>query len=384
MHLIVLILFSLSSIAFGDDRLDKLTKRIEELEKQQEELLLLTPTDSQKTVNSFLKDGLTFGGFFEPSYTVIAGPDTEFQSTNSSNILGINIAAEYRKDLRFVSQFINFLIFPLQNEHNNPNSSSGQGEREFGSPMFGTLLTQGYLEYNLNSNYSIQGGVGYTPFGYSFQQREPVLFIRRGGPQVLRTSDLVSPLWSGFNLNGNFSLEDSSWGFNLYTFSPVNSPKHPGIGARTFWASYENKLATGLSLQLGKIGARNYETLGTDVRLNFSPFLITSEVVYGQFEGSDAWSMYLEPAIYLFDEEYLFYVFGDFTDNKNNRDGAGPNSSYDPYQKWEYGFGVNWLPTAFTRIRMGLVFHDYVSAESVIRNQDRDYTSLDTSVGVAF
>lgn len=374
------------TLAHSQDRLDELTKRIEELERQQEELLYQSATQGQSGMKSFLKDNLTFGGFFEPAYNVITGPDTETQATNASNLLGFNLAAEYGPRLRFVSQFVTVLGFPLENEHNNPNAGGGQPEkREYNNPIFATLLTQGYLEYAFNSHYRVQGGLGYVPFGYAFQQREPVLFIRRGGPQVLRTRSIVSPLWSGLNFQARFPQKNSTWGYGIYSFTPLEYPKHPGVGARTFWASADDRITVGLSGQQGKLGARNFHTLGTDLRLNFNPFLVTTEYVYGDFEDEDPWSFYVEPAMYIMNEEVLLYVFGDYTDNRENRNGGtGPTSFGDPYQKWEYGFGVNWLPTAFTRIRLGLTFHDYVSGNAVVDGQDRDYTSLDISAGVAF
>ena len=379
------LLLLLPIFAHAQDRLDELTKRIEELERQQEELLIQSATQ-KSGMNSFLKDNLTFGGFFEPAYTIITGPDTETQATNSVNLLGINLAAEYGPRLRFVSQFVTALGFTLANEHNNPNAGGGQPDkREYTTPAFATLLTQGYLEYSFSSNYRMQGGLGYVPFGYAFQQREPVLFIRRGGPQVLRTRNIVSPLWSGLNFLARFPQKNSTWGYGVYTFSPFEAPKHPGVGARTFWASADDKVTVGLSTQGGKLGAKSFQSLGTDLRLNFNPYLVTTEFVHGFFEGDDPWSFYIEPAIYIMDEEVLLYVFGDYTFNSENRNGGtGPTSFADPYQKWEYGFGVNWLPTAYTRIRLGLTFNDYVGNTAVVDDQDRDYTSIDISAGVAF
>ncbi len=376
----------LSIPLWAQDRLDSLTKRIEELEKQQEEFLLQSSERDTSQVSSFLNSKITFGGFFEPSYTLLSGPDTEFQATSSSNILGLNIAADYTDNIKFVSQFITGLVLPLQNEHNNPGAAGGQPEkREFGSYTTGTLLTQGYLEYSFNSNYRLQGGMGYVPFGHAFQQRELVLFIRRGGPQVLRTNELVSPLWSGLNLSASFPLTNSTWGYNVYTFSPVTSPRHPGLGGRIFWGSAEDKFNTGLSTQVGKIGANNFETVGADFRFNFSPFLVTTEFIESFYEDQDAWSAYVEPGIYILDEEVLLYAFGDYQYGSRARNGGtGATSFRDPIQKYEYGFGVNWLPTSFTRIRAGLTFHDYVGKDAIITGQNRDYTSLDLSAGVAF
>lgn len=373
------------SLAYGQDRIEELTKRIEELEQQQQDFFLQS-SERNTQVRSFLKDNLTFGGFFEPSYTILYGPDTQSQATNSANILGINLAADFKSNLRFVSQFITALGYSLENQHNNPQAgASGQPEqREFRSPVFGTLLTQGYLEYSFK-NYRLQGGTGYVPFGFAHQQRELVLFIRRGGPQLLRTAELLSPLWSGINFLANFPLSDSSWGYSIHTVTPVTGPKNPGLGGRIFWSSSGEKFTGGLSTQMGKIGAKNYETLGTDIRIDVFNMRIVGEYAHAFFdEDDDPWSAYLEPAVYIWKEEVLFYLFGDYSYSPRNEVGAGMLSQRDPIQKWEYGFGFNWLPTSFTRLRLGIIFNDYVGGQSVINGQERDYTSIDLSAGVAF
>lgn len=53
-------------------KLDELLKRVDQLEKHQESLLL-NQVEPRPSVSSFLKDNLTIGGFFEPVYTIISG-----------------------------------------------------------------------------------------------------------------------------------------------------------------------------------------------------------------------------------------------------------------------------------------------------------------------
>ena len=89
----------------------------------------------------------------------------------------------------------------------------------------------------------------------------------------------------------------------------------------------------------------------------------------------------MEPAIYAFDEKFLFYVFGDFLCDPRNKTN---NILDDKYKRWEYGGGFNWIPTSYTRFRIGLTYNDYIGNQSIINGKNRDFISLDLSAGVAF
>lgn len=383
-YVFLLICLSLQS-AFAQDKIDALVKRIEELERQQEEMLIRA-SDNRPQVSSFLKDNLTLGGFFEPAYTVWNGPDTPFQATGTSFFLGLNLAASYSEKMKFVSQLLTGITINASNPHNNPDGTTRNlsGKREFDTPFFGSILTQGYLEYSFTSAYRLQGGIGYVPFGYAHQQRELVLFIRRNGPQLLRTTSLVGPLWTGFNFLGDFASKDTRWGYSIYTFPPPEAPVKPGAGGRVYWSSAEERLTLGLSTQVTKIADEGATIWGTDFHYKSMPYNFVGEFAHNVTKSDDVWSAYFEPGIYAFDEEYLFYVFGDYAFSSRNRLGPGKTAPFDPYQKWEYGGGLNWLPTSFTRLRAGLTFHDYVGMTSKVKGQDRDYVTLDLSAGVAF
>ena len=170
MHILLiflsLILTSPLALSQSEDRLEALTKRIEELERQQEELVIQSQTRGNQ-VNSFLRDSFTLGGFFEAGVTGIEGEDTDLQILNSSNILGFNLAADFSPQLHFASQFITGLASPLRNPHNNPGAEPDQ--RRFGDPIFGAILTQGYVEYTYSPQFKIQAGLGYVPFGQALQ-----------------------------------------------------------------------------------------------------------------------------------------------------------------------------------------------------------------------
>lgn len=378
--LLTITLFFILSNAFNskilaDEQIDKLTKRIEELERQQEE--------KRPQVSSFIKDNLTLGGFFEPSYTILRGPDTKLQAANASNLLGLNFAADFTK-IHFVSQVLTGISFNLQNQHNDPRAATAglPSRRVFGSTRIGSQLTQGYLQYLIDDHTAIQAGVGFVPFGFAAQQRELVLFIRRDGPQLLRTTELFASSWSGLNFYQRFYNEDSYWGYNLYSFTRSEDPKLPGLGARAWWNSKEENIIAGLSVQSANYSGNLEENVGADLIFKLKDFSVTSEYARHITENDDdPWSIYIEPGYYLLKEEILLYAFLDYAESPFNKT-AG--TILDPYHKLEYGLGINWLPTSYTRLRLGLTCHNYTGLNDVIQGQNRDYETIDFSAGVAF
>jgi hypothetical protein len=361
-----------------------MNKRVEDLEKQQSDFLFQTEERESK-VNSFLKTNLTLGGFFEPAFEVIDGEDTHLQATNSSNLLGLNIAAEFTPQFKFVSQAITGLTFPLQNRHNDPRGPTVglPVSREFKGASFGAVLTQGYVNYTFDENYTLLFGIGYVPFGYYAQQREPVLFIRRAGPQILRTSDLFSPLWNGFNLQTRFDKGSSSWGYNFYSFNRLEDVKRPGLGARTWWQTPDDAFTAGLSYQTAKFNSEMENIVGADFRAVLNHFIFTTEYIRHVKDGADVWSYYFEPSIFVYNEDTLFYVFFDYANNPSNRTGASTTKLDDPVTIIEQGAGINWLPTSYTRFRVGFTYHNYVN-EVQATSSERDYYTVDLSAGVAF
>jgi hypothetical protein len=367
------------------DRLSDLEKRVEELQLQVSEQSV-SNSNSQGAMKSFLNDNLTFGGFFEPSILTVFGPDTDTQMSAISNLLGLNIAADFSERLRFSSQILTALAISLANQHNDPNAGalSLSTRRSFTTVSFATLVTQAYLEFRNSDGFHIQGGVGYVPFGHAFQLREPVLFARRGGPLTLRTTDLVGPLWTGVHVLGHFPTSGGHWGYNAYTFTQVLGERFPGLGTRLWWASNDDHIHGGISSQVGKRGIDTFKNLGADLRLKFGPWTFTTEYIRAVVNGDDPWATYLEPSLAILEESVLLYVFGDYSNSSRNITGTTARGQPDPIQKWEYGAGVNWLPTTFTRLRLGLTRHDYVGATSTPSGVNRDYMSVDASAGVAF
>jgi len=373
-----------------NDRVAALEASQQALVKKQEEMVQ-PPTEELGPVHSFFNDELFIGGFFEPGYEIIVGPNTSLQSAEVESLLGLNISATFSDQLHFSSQFLSGLNIHLSHERYDPLTSSigFSNQRIMSGYVYGALIAQGYLEYRMSDHFLIQGGMGYVPFGYAYQQREPVLFERRGGPQMIRTSPLVSPLWAGFNLQGNYTLPSTAgaWGYNFYSYSPVENPQFPGLGARLWWASQNENLKLGTSTQIGKLGVITSEALGGDLEFKMKPFVLTSEYVHTFVHSNDdPWSVYIEPSLMIVREIVLVYVFADYADNPLNQPifGAARPGMIEPYMKWEYGAGVNWLPTSYVRLRLGLTYNDYVGSNSRLNGQDRNYIGTDFSAGVTF
>lgn len=384
-RLFIATLLGFSSLAFSQSREDELLRRIEELEKVQESLVL---DSSQKTprVNSFFRNNLMLGGFFEPTFTVLTGPDTKTQGTSGQHTLGINISSDVAPKTRFVAQMLSVLGVNLENPHNDPRATTvGQTKtREFNGAILLATVAQGYIEHSLGQNSVIQTGVGYLPLGYAFQQRETVLFVRRGGPQLIRTPEIISPLWTGVHLLGRVPSDALNMGYSAYTFTNFNDTKAPGVGGRAWFSTSNDRILTGLSTQVGKRFGDTYETLAYDLRWTPHFGILTFEIAKQFVNNADPWTAYVEPSFYLYQDELLLYTFADYVDSPQNITGPRSANLKDPYKKWEYGFGINWLPNAYVSYRIGLAFHDYVGSTAVVNKQNRDFTSLDFSAGVAF
>jgi hypothetical protein len=337
------------------------------------------------TARAFFSDKLTFGGFFETGLTSLWGPGTAGQTAPASNTVGLNISADFSPNLKFVGQLLTSLGFTLQNPDNDADAPSLglPVSRRFDGFSAVSLPAQAYVEYAPGDTFYLQGGLGYVPFGYASQQRELVLFVRRGGPQLLRMQELVEPLWAGVNLGGESARTWGRFGFNLYTFPYFEQVRNIGVGGRVYWESLEERVRFGLSAQAGHTRTGEEQTLGSDLRIRLGRFTVLSEYARRFTEPGDPWNFYLEPN-FAVTPRFLVYLFGDYAADPLNRTVVGAAALADPWTKLEYGGGVNWLPTPFTRFRAGFFVFDYRGATAVEHGQNRDMTAIDLSAGVAF
>lgn len=364
-----------------EQRLLEVERRLRDFEEWYNEFYI----QSKNRVSPFLGEKISMGGFFESAITHAGGPDMESQTSANSHILGINLAAEFNESSRFVTQILHAVGYSMQNPHNNPAVTPAK--RAFGSPIIATLVAQAYLEIRKSELMVFQTGLGYVPYGVAYQQRELILFRRRGGPQLLNTSDSTSigiafPLWMGVHLSGSTSVEKGRAGYNVYTFSPSMNSKTVGGGARVFWSDTQS-LTVGLSAQTADQGARGYwNSYAADVKVEREKSGIVIEYAKSKASGGqDLEAYYIEPYWNLEDGEWVIYAAADYINNPNQLTSV---TIPDPYEIWRYGAGVNWLPVPNVRLRAGLFKNDYLNSADTIAGQERDYYAIDLSAGVAF
>jgi hypothetical protein len=366
-----------------EQRLLDLEERQREFEQWYTDFYL----QSKDRVTPFLGEKISLGGFFETGITYLEGPDMTSQVSANSEILGINLAADFTERIKFVTQYLVATAFTLQNVNNNPGlAAPNPPQRQYGQVVIASLVAHAYLEYRQSEAAVIQTGIGYVPFGIAMQEREPVLFKRRNGPQMLAAGDAASvgiafPLWLGVNLSGAVPAGKGRVGYNLYTFSPTSNAKTLGGGTRLWWSDSQ-LLTLGISAQTADQGALGtYYSYGTDANLELERGGVLAEYARNVPTGQKAIeSYYLEPYYNLADGEWVVYVAADYINNPIHTVGAVA----DPYEVWRYGGGVNWLPIPNTRFRIGYLWNDYLHNTDMIAGQRRDYYSVDFSAGVAF
>ena len=368
-----------------------LSARLDDLERRQSEIFQQQASERGK-VETFFQDKLLLGGFFESAVTGIWGNGTDTQFSATPNTLAINLAADLNGEVRFNSQLQLALSYPLQNPNNMDDASSFglPSTRTFSLLSTGASLPQAYLEYSTDPSFYVQIGRGYAPFGIAFQTRDLVLFRRRGGPQLINANTsgtlvIAAGIWGGAHLGGSFRLGEDQWGYDAYSLTPVSNPSTLGAGARA-WFKLAGGATFGVSSQIAKRGQYTYEALGADLTAKAGEAGLDAECAVnytGAGVGSSS-TFYAEPYYDFFGGKLLFYLVADYlsASTATTTDPAG--NVPDPYEKWAFGGGINWLPYQFTRFRLGVLFYDYTGPSANLGGAVRDYWSLDLSAGVEF
>ena len=395
MKLFFLVLFSALSVfaapetkSGGANSVDDLEQRINDLEQRQKEMnewysnfYLL----GKGRVAPTLGTALTLGGFFETAVTHIYGPDTETQTSGNSHTLGLNFSAQYDEKTKFVAQTLTRLVIPLKNLNNNPDLTPPQ--RTFGGVFFFSIVAQGYLEHRFSDYFIVQTGLGYIPFGITYQQREPELFRLRSGSQMIAYDDgdtvgISTPLWMGVHVYGLIPANESL-GYNVYTFTPVSKQNTLGVGGR-LWYKVSEKAKVGTSVQSGQQNKGSYFSHGFDLDLHYDKYGLITEYGYGNYSGNylDSEFYYFEPYVKFAKDEWLFFLNAEFVNTPERTDII--TRIPDPVKSWQYGGGFNWLPIPNARLRLTYLFHDYLAETDTLKGQERDYHTIDFSTAIAF
>lgn len=370
-----------NSIEDIEQRIIDLEQRQKDMNTWYEEFYIM----GRGRVAPFLGNSLSIGGFFETAVTHLYGPDMETQTSGNIHTLGLNLAAQFNDKTKFVTQTLTRLVIPLRNLNNNPNLTPPQ--RSFTGYSFFSIVAQGYLEYRMSDYFTVQTGLGYSPFGIAAQQREPQLFRLRGGSQIIAYDDgdtigIMSPLWTGIHLLGLIPA-NRNLGYDLYTFTPVNKVSTLGVGGRLWYKANEN-VTVGTSIQSGEQRKGFFFAKGFDLELKYKEYGFVSE--YGHTTNSgdviDAEFYYFEPYMKFAEDQWLFFLNAEYIDTLERTDFA--THVADPVKKWQYGGGLNWLPIPNARLRLTYLHHDYLDETDMISGQQRDYDTIDFSTAVAF
>lgn len=363
-------------------------ERLERLEKTLAEMTSKTYS-RQGTLQSYLAESLYLGGFFENSITSIWGPDTPSQVVADSHRLGLNISADLHPRFRLVTQTSFGFSYAFRNEHNNPNHGSSiiPLQRAFDDVTFGSLLSQAFGEYDLGSKLKIQMGMGFTPFGRAYQVRDPVLFLKRRGPQIIRTSGvnrvvIADPFWKGFNILGSFD-DKQQYQYNLYTTSPLDHSGKLGGGARFSW-NPNSHLTMGASTQNGHQMDKSFLSYGGDISWTGKCFGIYAEWARLESDFGDNESYYAQVFVKTFEQSLVFFIDSDYLKNSLGQTTVGSAAVNDPYIKREHTVGVNYYFYPNIKVRLDLIFHDYIGDRAVVSGQNRDYYSGSLSSGISF
>jgi hypothetical protein len=384
------LLLTFASTASAQDPSD-VQSRLNDLQKKQDEMFNQLESEQRK-VQTFFDDRLYLGGFFESALTGIWGGETTTQFSVTPQSFALNLAADFNDSLRFNSQVLITLTNTLQNPDNDSNAPSVglSATRQFGNTTTLSSISQAYIEYGSTPEFTLQAGRGYVPFGIAFQLRDLVLFRRRGGPQMINTNSpenivTAAGSWSGVHFGGTSRLKERQWGYDLYSLTPATDPATLGGGARV-WTDAISPFTIGFSTQVAKRHGFTYEAIGADLKVRVGRAGADAEYVanYTASGIGVSRSYYVEPYCTFFNDKWLIYGVADYLGNPLGQTISSAVILSDPFEKWEFGGGINWLPYTFTRFRVGLLYNDYEGSTAEGGGINRNYLSLDLSAGVEF
>lgn len=392
----------LTSTPLKAGEIENIKKEIQEL-KETQEYLLKEHHEGKGKVQTFLSEKLRFGGFFEQGIVGIWGKSTDTQFSAIDTWLALNIGADINNRARFRSQTTLLQIGGLVNEHHNPLHGSFlvPTTREFGHEVSVPFVVNANFDYEFHPAFEIQVGKGYMPFGIAPQTTERTLFIKRNGPQYNRyQSTDTAPIvtlngWQGIHFLGIFPVGEGKLGYDLYTSTTWSDPGQIGGGSRLWWSLPDSLATIGISQNLGRrvafdtfatAGVGYYHSLGGDIEFQVGRFGFIGEYARSLANGDDPWTFYVQPHVEFFKGEVILFADVDYLDNPVGTTIANGTFSVaaDPYKKWEYTGGINWLPFNFLRTRASFTVHNYTGATASPAGQNRDYYSIDLSAGVSF
>ena len=322
----VLIFLSVCGAQAADSPNSDVQQRLSDLERKQDEIFKQLNSEQGK-VTTFLNDKISLGGFFETAMTGLWGPQTKTQFAVTPTNFALNLAVDFNEQVRFVSQTLATAEYPLNNPDNDIDAPSVglPSTRQFDLITTSLSLPQAYIEIGTKPEFSLQVGRGYVPFGIAFQNRDLVLFRRRGGPQMINANNpgnivIAAATWSGAHLTGTVRLKEGQWGYDAYSLTPASNPSTMGGGAR-LWVDATSHLTVGASSQVFDRHGFTSTTVGADLKYKNGAVGMDAEWAtdYTASGFGVSTSYYAEPYVSLFSEKFLIYLAADYLGNPEGK-----------------------------------------------------------------
>ncbi len=352
-----------------------LSKRLDELERKINRIDARDP-ESEGTVGTFLAEHISLGGFFEHAIVGNFSKDADYMLSAGSNILGINLGVKINDKFRFVSQELVVLTFPFTFEPDVTRRSFSN------TPAIAALVAHAYGEYMPNEKFRLQMGLGWVPFGIMTANREFPLYLRRGGPQIA-SGGLTMPfaIWQGVHFLGTFDTNIGRVGYNLYSTTPTTDANMLGGGSRLWWSAPNDKIKIGTSAQILDWGTDTVFNVGADLDIKYKSFGVRTEYARSFTAGTDIWTAYVQPYFEFNDGKWVIHADADYANRPMQANDA---ATFLPFEKWELGGGVNYLPWHFLRARLLFLYHDYRGVSATTAGLTNDYYTVEYSTAIEF
>jgi len=339
-----------SSYAQEDSTPDQITKKIESLEKEinelkhelqtyvrgQDKLSALEPrVDELETLaietNEAIGDraipqvfdaiSLDIGGFLHTQTSIVRGEDnTSFAPNNQILELLVHADLSEKWDLFFAQAFVRnaALVFTDEEGIRNPEFQNNN------SPIAtGTVLA--WSQYKHSDAFNVQVGRYITPIGIINREHFPALLLDTVQPLFLQPfpgQSLFANFNNGFNIYGSkFVGKERQNKLEYFAFAGAFSGNATSLngGGRLQYTFAKNKITLGSSLYSGDrdrlIDNDRFLVSGLDLRIDSGPLLFKAEAYFSNENlNSDKIAFYAQPAWRLQPNLIAFYRF-DYFDN---------------------------------------------------------------------
>lgn len=359
-------------------KIEQIEGRLEEVEQHQVEEIT-----RKGQVSAFHSEKIKFGGFIDALFNGRFGYSTPTEGAFDSEVV-LQVAADVTEKLRAVTAtFVDFRTNFI-NQHSPFRTNNGVSVVVEPKILFG--------EYRFKDWLILKAGRFTAPFGIINQEFFSPQLLKHDLPQIVRGFTVFDTLPSGVQLYGTYPIKDSKIGYNAYAASLSSNTTDVGGGGRLFYSLPNDLITVGVSSQSGERGSQLFSALGSDLKLNWRNFVLRSEYLWSFIDSSnDQNGFYVQPALkFLKDKlilfgqvDYLNDTLGIFQLSDHDRNPLTPSIA-DPFKKFEYSLGLNYLPWPFLRNRLEFTWNNYIGSRRRLSGSNRDYFGIQASSTLSF